>query len=207
MANKRQHSYHYIYKTTCSVTGRYYIGMHSTSNLEDGYLGSGRRLWLSINKHGKENHTKEILEFLPDRQTLKNRERSLVTENLLTDPMCMNLQLGGEGGFCSKEHQLKCSSAGGKSTNPEKSRKASEKMRETNYRMWKEGLHYTPNWNGRKHREETKKKMSDSLKGKGLGSKNSQFGTRWITNGHSNKKLAANLAVPEGWITGRTMNK
>lgn len=30
--------YHYIYKTTCLITNRYYIGMHSTDNLEDGYI-------------------------------------------------------------------------------------------------------------------------------------------------------------------------
>lgn len=47
--------YHYIYKTTCTITSKFYIGMHSTDNLEDGYVGSGKRLWYSINKHGKEN--------------------------------------------------------------------------------------------------------------------------------------------------------
>lgn len=109
---RKQHKYHYIYKTTCSVTGRYYIGMHSTDNLEDGYIGSGRRLWLSINKHGRENHTKEILEFLESRQALKDRETQLVNEDVLKDPMCMNLQPGGGGGFSGEEHRKKCSMAG-----------------------------------------------------------------------------------------------
>lgn len=27
---RRQKKYHYIYKTTCTVNGKYYIGMHST---------------------------------------------------------------------------------------------------------------------------------------------------------------------------------
>ena len=96
---RKQHKYHYIYKTTCSVTGRWYIGMHSTHNLEDEYIGSGKRLWLSINKHGRDAHTKEILEFLPNRESLKAREKELVNESLLTDPLCMNLQIGGGGGF------------------------------------------------------------------------------------------------------------
>ena len=78
---RKEHTHHYIYKTTCSITGKYYIGMHSTSNLEDGYLGSGKRLWYSINKHGKENHSVEILEWLPDRCSLKLREKEIINES------------------------------------------------------------------------------------------------------------------------------
>ena len=95
---RKQHTHHYIYKTVCIVNGKFYIGMHSTSNLDDNYIGSGKRLWYSINKHGRENHEREILEFLEDRNFLKIRERELVNEGLLQDPLCMNLIKGGEGG-------------------------------------------------------------------------------------------------------------
>ena len=95
---RKQHTYHYIYKTTCKVTGKYYVGMHSTSNLEDDYIGSGKRLWYSIKKHGRDNHQKEILEFPSDRKSLKERERELVNDSLIQDPMCMNIMKGGEGG-------------------------------------------------------------------------------------------------------------
>jgi hypothetical protein len=47
---------------------KYYIGMHSTNDLNDGYMGSGKRLWFSINYHGKENHACEILEYCKDRK-------------------------------------------------------------------------------------------------------------------------------------------
>jgi hypothetical protein len=47
---------------------KYYIGMHSTNDLNDGYVGSGKRLWFSINYHGKENHACEILEYCKDRK-------------------------------------------------------------------------------------------------------------------------------------------
>ena len=86
--------------------------MHSTDNLNDGYVGSGKRLWYSINKYGKENFKLEILEMLPDRRSLKEREKELVNEDLLKDPMCLNLKTGGEGGFSSEEHQKKCSKMG-----------------------------------------------------------------------------------------------
>ena len=91
--------YHYIYKTTCKVTGKYYIGMHSTDDLNDGYVGSGKRLGYSIRKHGRENHVCEVLEFYFTREWLREREAELVCAETLTDPLCMNLKLGGEGGF------------------------------------------------------------------------------------------------------------
>lgn len=72
--------FHFIYKTTCIITNRFYIGMHSTENLEDGYIGSGKFLWYSIKKYGKENHKCEILEFLENRDCLKQREKEIVTK-------------------------------------------------------------------------------------------------------------------------------
>lgn len=91
--------HHIIYKTTCLISGRYYIGLHSTDNLDDGYTGSGKRLWQSIKKHGIENHRCEIIEHLPSRIALRAREAELVTEELIGDPMCMNIALGGGGGW------------------------------------------------------------------------------------------------------------
>lgn len=99
---RKKHSYHYIYRVTCNVTGKYYIGMHSTSNLEDGYFGSGKILKRSLNKYGKDNHSIEVLEWLSDRSSLKLREKEIVNESLLTDSMCMNLTIGGEGGAIFK---------------------------------------------------------------------------------------------------------
>lgn len=182
---RKPHEFNFIYKTTCLITGRYYIGMHSTSNLNDGYLGSGTRLWKSINKHGKENHSIEILEFLPDRKALAARERELVNEDLLKDPLSMNIMLGGEaGGFINKDHQLKCSSAGGKTTNPEKSRKASETLTQTHKRRIEDGTHrnwkHNYDWTGKSHNEQTKLKIGLANSTKQLGENNSQFGTKWM---------------------------
>jgi hypothetical protein len=96
---RKQKKYHYIYRTTCQITGKFYIGMHSTDNLEDGYLGSGKILGYSIGKHGRENHKREIVEFVENREALKLREAEIVNEELLAHPLNINLKYGGEGGW------------------------------------------------------------------------------------------------------------
>ncbi len=89
--------YHVIYKTTCLINEHYYIGMHSTDNLDDGYLGSGKKLWQSLKRHGKENHKCEILEHCSSREAVRKREAELVNYELLFEEKCMNLTLGGSG--------------------------------------------------------------------------------------------------------------
>lgn len=90
--------HHLIYRTTCVVTGKYYIGMHSTDDREDCYLGSGKILGRSVKKHGRRAHIREILEELPDRESLRLREAEIVTEFLIRDPLCMNVTEGGKVG-------------------------------------------------------------------------------------------------------------
>ena len=59
-----EREYHILYRTTCTITGRFYVGCHSTDSIEDGYLGSGNFLKHSVNKYGAENHKREILQRL-----------------------------------------------------------------------------------------------------------------------------------------------
>ena len=95
MRNEKKH--HYIYKTTNILSGRYYLGMHSTNNLDDGYLGSGTYLRRALNKHGKENFAREILEFCKTRKELKSREADIVNLQEIAKMNCMNLRVGGSG--------------------------------------------------------------------------------------------------------------
>ena len=96
MKRADQRKIHYLYKITRS-DGRFYIGIHSTENIDDGYFGSGSQLAKSIRKHGKEKHSKEILEFFESRDLLKEREKIIVDEAMLKDPRCMNMKTGGYG--------------------------------------------------------------------------------------------------------------
>ena len=55
------HKYHYCYKITNKINGKYYIGVHSTNNLSDGYMGSSRSLNEDIAKTSKNNFELLIL--------------------------------------------------------------------------------------------------------------------------------------------------
>jgi hypothetical protein len=92
---RKEKKYHFIYKTTNLLSGKYYIGMHSTDDLNDGYMGSGKRLRYSINKYGKKNHKVEYLEFFGTREELAAREKEIVSLNEIAKEKCMNLRVGG----------------------------------------------------------------------------------------------------------------
>ena len=80
------------------INGTYYIGCHTTRNMNNKYLGSGVYLKRSIAKYGIENFKKEILFFCKDREEKFDSEKQLVNEVLVQDPLCMNLAPGGKGG-------------------------------------------------------------------------------------------------------------
>jgi len=91
--------YYYLYKITNLINNKIYIGIHSTENLDDGYFGSGRALKQAISKHGKNNFTKEILEYFNSYEELSNREKELVNEDFVKSQKTYNLNCGGYGSF------------------------------------------------------------------------------------------------------------
>ncbi len=170
MTRADQRKFHYIYKITrTDGSGKYYIGMHSTDDLEDGYFGSGTLLWHSIKKHGKEKHVMEILEYLPSRAALRLREKELVNQDLLKNPLCLNLKGGGDGGLLTEEIKEKIrKSAIGREHSPQTKMKMSETRKNVPksdvHRMNISASHLGKT--GHKHTEETKKKLSDALFGR-----------------------------------------
>ncbi|SSU39203.1 group I intron endonuclease [Acinetobacter baumannii] len=91
--------YYYTYKITNKVNGRFYIGAHKTSKLDDGYMGSGVILKQAIKKYGQKNFSKEILKFHKDQESMYEHERELVDANLVMNKRSYNIKLGGQGGF------------------------------------------------------------------------------------------------------------
>jgi len=209
---RKEKKFHFIYKTTNLLSGKYYIGMHSTDNLEDGYLGSGKRLRYSINKHGEENHEREILEFLDSREELKRREEEVVNLNEIAKKDCMNLMVGGQGGFLNIKSSSKGGKRGGKvhtiklKEDKEYAKWHSEKASKNMKKLHVLGKVKQYDWSGKSHTEETKKLMSESKKGLGKGGKNSQYGTCWITRDGENKKIKKHELenhTQQGWEKGR----
>ena len=210
---------HYIYRITNTKNGNYYIGMHSTNNLEDGYMGGGKRIRNSIRRHGREAHTKEILEFLDDRESLKKREEEIVNESLLQDKKCLNLQLGGGGGFINEEHMKKCSSAGNQKMiqlceNLEYKEEFTKKCKssETWKTLHKEGKFTYDNFKGKSHKEESKKMIGEKNSESQKGEKNSQFGKVWIRKEKMDietkvSKEDLEFYLSSGWERGRIISR
>ena len=139
--------YNYVYLITNNLNGKIYVGKHSTDNLNDGYMGSGKLIKLAYNKYGIENFTKQILQFAETEEELNDLEMFYI-KDLDAKAKGYNLTDGGEG------------TVGYKMSNESK-QKISNFQKQQN----------CP-WKHNPHSEETKQKISESLKGE----KNPFFG-------------------------------
>lgn len=213
--------YHYIYKITNNITNKYYIGMHTTYNIDDEYFGSGLILKRSIAKYGKENHTKVILFSVDTRLELIELEKEMITEELLNDQLSMNIRLGGEGGGgWTKEQQQENNRRSQikqqwlRENDGEWNKTRSKKISDANLLAYKEGRkvsNVTPHIPGEfKHSEDTKSKISSMKKGKKCGDENPSYGTCWIYNTtlKQNKKIKKDeldTYLKKNWCQGRKM--
>jgi hypothetical protein len=95
------YKYHIVYRTTCVRNNKYYIGVHSTNNLDDGYIGSGIALKDAIKKYGKDSFNREILSFHNSRDLAEAEEKRLVTIEIANSKQTYNLVEGGQarGGY------------------------------------------------------------------------------------------------------------
>lgn len=190
---------HYIiYKTTNLINGKFYIGKHQTNDLNDGYVGSGKLLKRAIKKYGMDNFKTEIVETCPTEVHMNMAERIYV---VVDREVSYNICPGGKGGFGYirdmpnyKEFQLRGAKAGGKaSSRIQYARGTGLFSKETRLKV-SAGMkirhqlgiaNKPPGTKGFVFSADSKNKMSTSAKG----SKNSQYGTIWITNGNETFKI------------------
>ena len=90
--------FYYLYKIVNNINGKYYYGVHSTDDLEDGYAGSGKIIKRAINHYGIENFTKYILDFYSNEEDMYQAEKNILTEEELNSNNCYNVSSGGLGG-------------------------------------------------------------------------------------------------------------
>lgn len=200
--------YYTIYKTTNLINQKIYIGKHQTENPNDDYFGSGKHLTKSIKKHGKETFHKEILFIFDTELEMNQKEAELVNEEFCLRKDTYNLCPGGKGGwgYVAKlprtESWCKAMSIGikgRKKTSDEEKIKCSLRMKE----LHKNGKIKYDTFTGKKHSDETKKKIGTLNSKSQSGSGNSQYGLQWITNGILSKKIKKNDPILEGWVKGR----
>ena len=184
---------HYVYETTNLINGKKYIGKR-TCNCpieEDKYIGSGKLLKKAIEKYGKENFKKEILQVCNSEEDAYKKEIELIhIYNAVDNEKYYNLSEGGHG-FTSNEvkqlwknedYRKKISHARKKLwENPQHRKHMKEIMsgansyfygkQRTNEEKEKISKIHTGNkYNlGRKHTEETKIKIREKNKGRTYG--------------------------------------
>lgn len=95
--------FHFVYMTKCDITGMIYIGKHTTTNLNDGYQGSGTHLGLAIRKYGKENFTTIPIFFSETSDDAFDLESTIVDDEFVKSTMTYNLKTGGKSGNLSSD--------------------------------------------------------------------------------------------------------
>ena len=121
---------HVIYRITNMINGKKYIGKHSTTDVYDGYFGSGIAIKQAINKYGIDNFKKEIICYCNNEEELKEMEKYHIKKEG-TFSKGYNLTLGGEGilGYKHTEDSIRKASDSRKryyEENPEMREKISE---------------------------------------------------------------------------------
>ena len=186
--------YHYFYKITNRINGHYYYGVHSTSDIDDGYMGSGKRLKHAKNLYEIENFDKEIIKFFDSDEDAYEYESQIVTQDLVKDDNCYNCMLGGYG-----YHNKGLATVRNKEGNCfyvpiDDPRYLSGELVSV--------------WSGKSHTDETKQKMKEKHKGNNYqkGENNSQYGTCWVTKDGKNKKISSDEIdeyLNQGYKKGR----
>lgn len=210
--------YYTIYKISNKINGKIYIGSHKTKNLDDLYMGSGKYLKHSQEKHGIENFIKEILFVYNNPEEMYAKESELVTEEFIAEENTYNIKVGGFGGWdyinstMTNEERFKISSLGGLTrhiSEEEMTKRISEGIlnsdKKFNGTISVSQKYPKSPFYGKRHSDSTKKKIGMSVSNKQMKEKNSQFGTIWITNGSENKKIKSSSDIPSGWKRGRNL--
>lgn len=222
---------YYVYKITNLVNQKIYIGVHKTNNINDGYMGSGKILKYAFDKYGINNFKKDILFICDSEQDMYDIEKRIVNDVFVKDKNTYNLKNGGSGGW---DHINNYRTSDEYSAMAKMSRKVfSEKLKtdkgfkdnwikNMSLRMRSDEVkskisenvkkHIAQNghaFEGKQHKESSKKIIGEKNSIKQQGVNNSQYGTMWIYSDTEkiSKKIHCTEPIPSGWLKGRKFFK
>lgn len=216
--------YYLIYKITNTVNNKIYVGKHQTDNKDDDYMGSGKILKRAIEKYGVDKFKKEILFECGSLEEMNEKEAEIVDEEFVARLDTYNVKLGGQGGFDyinekTNWNGFKYINENGLNNKSNQHLIVSERIKDDD-EYAKEfslkisnslKLYYKHNPNpflGKKHTEESKKKISKANSVRQRGENNSNYGKCWIYNeelkeNKTIKKEDLNIWLEKGWKKGR----
>jgi hypothetical protein len=206
--------YYTIYKITNKINNKIYIGQHKTDNLDDGYMGSGVLIKRAIIKYGIEQFEKEILYVFEDADTMCLMESEIVDEEFVKRDDTYNLSTGGRGSWYGCYSQGLNNKVGQCYILRDRIKESDEYAEWFSRKVTNSLLKYyetNPHpWEGRKHNDESKRKIGEANSKHQKGEGNSQYGTCWIHN--LEEKISKKIPKDEledwlelGWIKGRKM--
>ena len=146
--------YYIIYKTTNLINDKIYVGYHSTEDINDSYLGSGKLLKQAIKKYGENNFKRDILYVFPTKEEALLKEGEIVNEAFIYSKSNYNIKLGGEGGW---DHTYNDPTIKQKRLDGIK-----RAVKEGRISTWNK--HDTFGFKGKKHTKENLKKISEAGK-------------------------------------------
>jgi group I intron endonuclease len=152
-----------IYKTTNLINGKQYIGKDKYNNPD--YLGSGKILRQSIQKYGRENFQKEILEHCLDEDHMAEREKFWIAHySACESKNYYNIVPGGYGGDSITFHpekELIC-----EKIKIARKRQVINHSEETRKKIGDSQRGELGFWYGKQQSDESNQKRSKSLVGK-----------------------------------------
>ena len=169
----RKKYYGFIYVTVNKINGKKYIGQHTKWN--ENYLGSGVYLNRSINKYGKENFQRYIIDLAKTQEELNEKETWYINEgfslNVAKSSNWYNIKDGSQSGGnvmagWTKERKeeygkLRSRISEGRTLTEEHKRNISESISGEKHPCYGKRGEKSPRY-GKKHSEETKRKMSEN---------------------------------------------
>lgn len=163
MGSNKQYNFVYIIKNL--INNHWYGGKHSSLELMDSYPGSGPILKAAYRKYGRTNFEMQICAFFETSDLAYEFEELLVDQDVVDNPKCYNLRLGGKGGTSGYKHTEE---AKAKISSYSKSRIISEETRKKMSSRQLGGKHHNygkPSYmRGKSLSDEAKAKISNSQK-------------------------------------------